>query len=69
MLPVVKRVIEVLTSVAEKLESDAIRVDAMLPKLSDAEREGWKQTAADYRKRAAEYRANDFIKPDTASVR
>lgn len=80
MLPVVKRAIEVLESVAEKYESDAKRVEAMLPSLPDSDREGWKETASDYRKRAAEYRANvedikekqrgnDFIRPDRASIR
>ena len=35
MNPYVKQAIDVLTHVAEKLEADAKRVDAMVPKLPD----------------------------------
>jgi hypothetical protein len=80
MLPVVRRIIEVFAQVADKLETDASRVDAMVPKLPDSEREAWKETAKEYRERAANYRAEieklkaqhgagDFIKPDPATVR
>lgn len=77
MNPYVKQVIDILTSVAEKLEADAKRVDAMLPKLPESERAEWKQTATVYRKRAAEYNANiedmkakqrTECRPDSASV-
>jgi hypothetical protein len=78
MNPYVQQAIDVLTQAAEKLEADAKRVDLMVPKLPESEREEWKQTAKDYRKRAAEYNANiekmkakhriDFIHPDDAAV-
>jgi hypothetical protein len=79
MLPIIKRIIEVLTVDMEKFENDAKRIDVMLPKLPADERDAWKETAKGYRKRSAEYRANieaikaeqakNFIKPDPASVR
>jgi hypothetical protein len=78
MNPYVKQAIDVLSAVAEKLEADAKRVDVMVPKLPESEREGWKQTAKQYRERAAEYTDNiekmkakhriDFIHPDDAAV-
>ena len=79
MLPIIKRVIEILTVDMEKFENDAKRIDVMLPKLPADEREAWKETAKGYRKPSAELRgnieaikadhkANDFIKPDPASV-
>jgi hypothetical protein len=57
--PVIQHVINVLTQVADKLESDANRVDVMVPKLPDqTEREAWEETAKEYRERAAEYKSN-----------
>jgi hypothetical protein len=74
----IKRIIEILTFATDRFENDAKRIDAMLPKLPDPERQAWRETAKDYRKRSAEYRAEieaikaeqptDFIKPDPASV-
>ena len=52
-----KRIIEILTFATDRFENDAKRIDAMLPKLPDPERQAWKETAKDYRKRSAEYRA------------
>ena len=76
--PGIKRVIEILTFDMDRFENDAKRIDAMLPTLPDPERQAWKETAKDYRKRSAEYRADieaikseqptDFIKPGPASV-
>jgi hypothetical protein len=73
----IKRVITILTFAMDRFENDAKRIDAMLPKLPDPEHQAWKETAKDYRKRSAEYRADieaikaeqptDFIKPDPAS--
>ena len=76
--PGIKRVIEILTFDMDRFENDAKRIDAMLPTLPDPERQAWKETAKDYRKRSAKYRADieaikaeqptDFNKRDPASV-
>jgi hypothetical protein len=54
MLPTVMKL---LTDEAQTLEGDARRVEAMLPKLPDSEREAWKQTAKEYRERARDYKS------------
>ncbi|OLB29071.1 MAG: hypothetical protein AUH13_17130 [Acidobacteria bacterium 13_2_20CM_58_27] len=56
MLPTA-RVMKLLTDEAETLEGDARRVEAMLPKLPDSEREEWKETAKEYRERASDYKS------------
>ena len=76
--PRINRIIEILTVDMHRFENDAKRIDAMLPKLPDPERQAWNDTAKDYRKRSAEYRAEinainteqptDFIYPDPVSV-
>ncbi len=76
MLPTVMKL---LTDEAETLEGDARRVEAMLPKLSDSEREAWKETAKEYRERARDYksiieamkanRVKKVMRPDAASVK
>jgi len=50
-------VMKLLTDEAETLEGDARRVEAMLPKLPDSEREEWKETAKEYRERASDYKS------------
>jgi hypothetical protein len=74
----IKRIIQILTFAMDRFENDAKRIDAMLPKLPDPERQAWNETAKDYRKRSAEYRAEidainteqstDFIYPNPVSV-
>jgi hypothetical protein len=56
MLPTA-RVMKLLTDEAETLEGDARRVEAMLPKLPESEREAWKETAKEYRERARDYKS------------
>ena len=56
MLPTA-RVMKLLTDEAETLEGDARRVEAMLPKLPEVEREEWKETAREYRERASDYKS------------
>ena len=56
MLPTA-RVMKLLTDEAETLEGDARRVEAMLPKMHDVEREEWKETAREYRERASDYKS------------
>ena len=56
MLPTA-RVMKLLTDEAETLEGDARRVEAMLAKLPDSERETWKETAKEYRDRARDYKS------------
>ena len=51
------RVVRLLTDEAKTLEGDARRVEAMLPKLPDSEREEWKETAKEYRERASDYKS------------
>jgi len=75
--PEINRIIEILTFDMDRFENDAKRIDAMLSMLPDPERQAWKETAKDYRKRSAKYgteieaikaeQPTDYIKPDPAS--
>src|ERR1700719_2150790 len=54
--PRINRIIEILTVDMHRFENDAKRIDAMLSMLPAPERETWKETAKNYRKRSADYR-------------